>query len=43
MLLRFIIEILVLMIKKTGIACIAIPIQVSVFIVMTIYELYTQS
>jgi len=31
MLLRLIIEMLVLMIKNTGTACIAIPIQVSVF------------
>ncbi len=36
MLLRFIIEMLVLMIKNTGIACIAIPIQVSVFMILPI-------
>jgi len=36
MLLRFIIEMLVLMIKNTGIACIAIPIQVSVFMILQV-------
>jgi hypothetical protein len=38
MLLRLIIEMLVLMMKNTGIACMAIPIQVSVFIIMRIRE-----
>jgi hypothetical protein len=36
MLFRFIIEILVFMMKNTGIACIAMPIQVSVFMTLTI-------
>jgi len=36
MLLRLIIDILVLMIKNTGMACIAMPIYVSVFMIMKI-------
>gem|GEM_PF-6587919 len=35
MLLRLIIEMLVLMMKNTGIACIAIPIHVSVFMILS--------
>jgi hypothetical protein len=42
MLLRFIIEMLVLMIKNTGIACIAIPIQVSVFMIL-LFKIYIYS
>jgi len=36
MLFRLIIEMLVFMIKNTGTACIAIPIQVSVFMIMQV-------
>lgn len=43
MLLRLIIEMLVLMIKNTGIACIAMPIQVSVFMTTPPINLYIQS
>jgi hypothetical protein len=41
MLLRLIIEMLVLIMKNTGIACIAIPIQMSKFMILLILRVFT--